>query len=92
MWKSGNFIFIKHVASRSLNTAVQFMSIRVDCNANPRHKQVLSNPAPRSRGIPKYLEKYIFYKQAVRNPVYKSQFITMYTAGRKYRQQIKKTA
>lgn len=56
--------------------------IGVDCNANPRHKQVLSNPAPRSRGIPKYLEKYIFYKQAVRNPVYKSQFITMYTAGK----------
>ncbi|CRG95076.1 conserved Plasmodium protein, unknown function [Plasmodium gallinaceum] len=64
----------------------------IDCNANPRHKQVLSNPSPRSRGIPKYLEKYIFYKQSVRNPKYKSQFITMYTAGRKYRQQIKKTA
>ncbi|ETW16849.1 hypothetical protein PFFVO_04239 [Plasmodium falciparum Vietnam Oak-Knoll (FVO)] len=54
----------------------------VDCNANPRHKQVLSNPPPRSRGIPKYLEKYIFYKQAPRNPRYKSQFITMYTAGK----------
>ncbi|KEG04945.1 hypothetical protein YYE_00520 [Plasmodium vinckei vinckei] len=41
--------------------------VGVDCNANPRHKQVLSNPAPRSRGIPKYLEKYIFYKQAEEN-------------------------
>nr|PVC54226.1 hypothetical protein MACL_00003197 [Theileria orientalis] len=43
----------------------------VDCNANPRHKQALSNPTPRSRGIPKHLTPYIFGKQYPRHPTWR---------------------
>lgn len=40
----------------------------VDCNANPRHKQALTSPPPRSRGIPKHLTPYLVGKQAPRHP------------------------
>lgn len=40
----------------------------VDCSANPRHKQALTSPAPRSRGIPKHLIPYLVGKQAPRHP------------------------
>ncbi|UKK00128.2 hypothetical protein MACK_000198 [Theileria orientalis] len=43
----------------------------VDCNANPRHKQALSNPTPRSRGVPKHLTPYIFGKQYPRHPTWR---------------------
>lgn len=40
----------------------------VDCSANPRHKQALTSPPPRSRGIPKHLIPYLVGKQAPRHP------------------------
>lgn len=40
----------------------------VDCSANPRHKQALTSPPPRSRGIPMHLTPYLVGKQAPRHP------------------------
>lgn len=42
--------------------------LAVDCNANPRHKQALTNPPPRSRPIPDYLLPWLEGKQYPRHP------------------------
>merc|ERR1719387_975435 len=49
--------------------------LAVDCNANPRHKQALTNPPIRSRWsvqFPAYLAPWIEGKQYPRNPCHKS--------------------
>lgn len=57
----------------------------VDCSANPRHKQALSCPPPRSRGIPKHLTPYLLGKQAPRHPRWRQEHMHRALASRKYR-------
>lgn len=48
--------------------------LTVDCNANPRHKQALTNPPIRSRWsaqFPEYLAPYVEGKQYPRHPHYR---------------------
>mmetsp|Transcript_18912 Transcript_18912/g.34686 ORF Transcript_18912/g.34686 Transcript_18912/m.34686 type:complete len:159 (+) Transcript_18912:100-576(+) len=49
--------------------------LAVDCNANPRHKQALTNPPPRSRWstqFPDYLAPWVEGKQYPRHPAYRT--------------------
>ncbi|KAF8819260.1 hypothetical protein IE077_000132 [Cardiosporidium cionae] len=62
----------------------------VDCNANPRHRQALTNPPPRSRGIPKYLSPYLFGAQAPRHPRWRQEATHRLHWGMKNRNQIKR--
>lgn len=57
----------------------------VDCNANPRHKQALTSPPPRSRGIPKYLVPYLVGKQAPRHPRWRQDHMIRARATHFYR-------
>lgn len=57
----------------------------VDCNANPRHKQALTSPPPRSRGIPKYLIPYLVGKQAPRHPRWRQDHMIRARATHFYR-------
>ncbi|SJK85800.1 U3 small nucleolar RNA-associated protein 5 [Babesia microti strain RI] len=57
----------------------------VDCNSNPRHKQALSNPPPRSRGVPKHLSPYIFSKQYPKHPYWRTDAIFLSNSSLKYR-------
>lgn len=59
----------------------------VDCNANPRHKQALSVPAPRSRGIPKHLYPFLVGKQYPRHPRWRQAFTHRSRMG-KYKPQV----
>jgi len=47
--------------------------LSVDCNANPRHKQALTNTAPRARPIPEYLLPYLTGKQYPRHPAWRAE-------------------
>ena len=62
----------------------------VDCNANPRHKQALTSPPPRSRGIPKHLTPYLVGKQAPRHPRWRQDHTTRARATHFYRARVRR--
>ncbi|CAJ1350358.1 unnamed protein product [Effrenium voratum] len=60
--------------------------LAVDCNANRRHKQALTNPAIRSRWsaqLPDYLRPWVEGKQYPRNPHYRQAHTFQYLHHRK---------
>ncbi|KAL8275974.1 hypothetical protein Esti_000090 [Eimeria stiedai] len=62
----------------------------VDCNANPRHKQALTSPPPRSRGIPKHLTPYLVGKQAPRHPRWRQDHMLRARATHLYRATVRR--
>lgn len=62
----------------------------VDCNANPRHKQALTSPPPRSRGIPKHLTPYLVGKQAPRHPRWRQDHMLRARATHFYRARVRR--
>mmetsp|Transcript_67142 Transcript_67142/g.179060 ORF Transcript_67142/g.179060 Transcript_67142/m.179060 type:complete len:112 (-) Transcript_67142:105-440(-) len=45
--------------------------LAVDCNANPRHKQALTNPPRRARGIPEHNLPWLLGRQYPRHPAWR---------------------
>ena len=57
--------------------------LTVECSANPRHKQALTNPPHRSRAFPEHLLPYLVGKQYPRHPRWKMDHIFMAYSNRR---------
>ncbi|CAD7970062.1 unnamed protein product [Amoebophrya sp. A120] len=57
----------------------------VDCNANVRHKQLMTNPPKQSRPVPDWLEPWLEGHQLPRHPRWKMDFTSAYFTKAKYR-------